>query len=60
MVMVPEYVPACAPPVMAIVFNVPPPAANAKAVEPWSARPAVLAAAFQSMLYEVGLLVVAE
>ena len=45
--------------VIAIVFKLPPPAAKAKAVFPWSASPAVLAARFQSMLYDVGLLAVA-
>jgi hypothetical protein len=59
MVMVPEYAPPGVPAVITIVFKLPPPAANAKAVLPWSASPAVLAAAFQSMLYDVGLLVVA-
>jgi hypothetical protein len=59
MVMVPEYDPPGVPAVITIVVKLPPPAANAKAVFPWSASPAVLAAAFQSMLYDVGLLVVA-
>ena len=42
-----------------IVFKLPPPAAKANAVFPWSASPAALAAAFQSMLYIVGVLAVA-
>ena len=45
--------------VITIVFKLPPAAAKAKAVFPWSASPAVLAAASQSILYFVGLLVVA-
>jgi hypothetical protein len=57
-VIVPEYDPAGVAAVIAIVFRFPPPAANANTVFPWSARPAVLAAAFQSMLYDVGLFVV--
>jgi len=59
MVMVPLYVPPGVLAVITIVFILPPPAAKANAVFPWSASPAVLAAAFQSMLYDVGLLPVA-
>jgi hypothetical protein len=58
-IIVPEYEPPGVPAVITIVFRFPPPAAKANAVFPWSASPAVLAAAFQSMLYEVGVLVVA-
>jgi len=59
MVIVPEYVPPGVLAVITIVFKLPPPAANTNAVFPWSASPAVLAAAFQSILYDVGLLAVA-
>ena len=47
------------PAVIAIVFIVPPAGAKANAVAPWSASPAAFAEAFQSMLYELGLFVVA-
>ena len=59
MVMLPEYEPPGVLAVMTIVFKLPPAAAKANTVFPWSARPAVLAAASQSILYFVGILPVA-
>ena len=59
MVMDPDQVPPGVLAVMTIVFKLPPAGAKANTVFPWSASPAVLAAKFQSMLYDVGLLVVA-
>jgi hypothetical protein len=59
MVMDPLYVPPGVLAEITIVFKLPPAAAKANNVLPWSASPAVLAAASQSMLYDVGLLVVA-
>jgi len=59
MVMVPEYEPPGVLAVITIVFKLPPPAAKANAVSPWSASPAVLAVASQSILYFVGVLAVA-
>jgi hypothetical protein len=58
-VIVPLYTPAGVAAVIIIPVKEPPPAINVKAVLPWSARPAVLAVASQSILYEVGLFVVA-
>ena len=53
MVIVPFQIPAVTPAGITTPVNVPPSAANAKDVLPWSVRAA------QSMLYDIGLLVVA-
>jgi len=55
MVMIPLYVPAAVDAGIVTPVRVPPPAANANAVVPWSTIPAVV----QSILYETGEPVVA-